>query len=735
MVPHKNQLTKIHVHQLGEHACGLACISALTNLYGGPISQEKLRQISGTTLNGTSLLGLYQAADKIGFDAKGYEGDVESLKGLDHPVILHVTINVNRQHFVVCYGYQNDKFVMGDPGWGITYYSENELDAVWQSKALLSLKPNENFKTQKKAHKSQLEWFKWLIKEDIPILIVAAVIGMLMAVTGLSTAIFSQKLIDDFLPNNEIQKIIFGLIALALLLCIQAFLGYIQGIFMARQGKGLNVRIVKSFIDKIVQLPISYFRGYSTGDLIARMNDSMRIRNTVALFTGGVVINILVVVVSMGYIFFQSVPMGLLSTSGIVFFILVAWRFNTPIYELQKEVMAAHSLNESQYIDALSGIATIKSFGREEVFKDRINTVYDLYQTKSYDLSILGNRFGFFTQLIVGIYLSLMFAYGVWMVVDKQLLLGELMALIAVGSTIIPSIAGLMIANIQLQEAKVAFNRLFEISSVEKEYETAGNGMQDPTSDEVNDTSVLVLQNMSYRFPGKSPTLKDIGFQVRTGEIIAVFGQVGSGKSTLVDLIQGFYLPENGTLRLDGRDIDEWTLPKWRSRIAVVAQSEKIFNSTILDNICLSNDLHELQHCIDFVQSTGFEPFFSQLPQGLLTLCGEEGRNLSGGQRQWIAVARALYKQPRFLLLDESTSAMDFETENKVLAILKGFSQRSKVGIIMITHRIGLAKQTDRVLILRDGRICDSGSHAELVAGHNEYARAFEHLTLLNSFK
>src|SRR5690606_27820258 len=153
----------------------------------------------------------------------------------------------------------------------------------------------------------------------------------------------------------------------------------------------------------------------------------------------------------------------------------------------------------------------------------------------------LGNRFGFFTQLMVGIYVSLMFSYGVWMVLNKQLLLGELMALVAVGSTIIPSIAGLMMANIQLQEAKVAFNRLFEISSLEKEYEPAADADDGIGAKPAEGRSELVLQNLSFRFPGKSPVLKNIEFRVKTGEIIAVFGPVGSGKSTLVDLIQGFY--------------------------------------------------------------------------------------------------------------------------------------------------------------------------------------------------
>lgn len=733
MMFRQSRLKKFHVPQMGEYACGLACLSALASYYGGPISQERLRQMSGTTLNGTTLLGLCQAAQSIGFDAKGYEGDIERLKTWDHPSILHTIINTNRQHYIICYGFENGKFIVGDPGWGITYYSENELESIWQSKALLSIKPNENFQTQRQSQQSQWQWFMSLIKDDIPVLTVAAVMGVLMAITGLAPAVFSQKLIDDFLPRSDIQNIIWGLVALGLLLCIRAFLGYLQGILMASQGKGLNVRIVKSFIEKIIRLPISYFRGYSTGDLIARMNDSMRIRNTVSLFTGGVAINVLVVIISTGYIFLQSVSMGLLSVSGVLFFIMVAWRFNAPIYKLQKEVMATHSLNESQYIDALTGIDTIKSFGKEEVFKDRINTIYDLYQTKGYDLAILGNRFGFFTQLMVGIYLSLMFSYGVWMVLNEQLLLGELIALITVGNTIIPSIAGLMMANIQFQEAKVAFKRLFEISSVEKEYEGEENKVPKTPIKKNDVPNEMVVRDLSFRFPGKSKILKEVGLEIKTGEIISVFGQVGSGKSTLVDLMQGFYLPEKGLLKINGKDLNEWTRPVWRSKIAVVAQSEKIFNSTILDNICLSNDPDELQRCLDFVQSSGLMPLYAQFPQGVLTICEEEGKGLSGGQRQLVAIARALYKQPDFLLLDESTSAMDFETEAVVLKVLRIHSRT--MGIILITHRIGLARQTDRILVLKDGRIAHKGRHEELVLGQNEYARAFEHLTLVNSFK
>lgn len=729
----KTKLNKIHVKQIGEYSCGLACISALTNYYNGPVSQEKLREISGTTLNGTSMLGLFQAAEKIGFDVTGYEGDIKNLKLLDHPVILHVVVDGKQQHYVVCYNYENEKFTIGDPAWGITYYSESELDAIWQSKALLSLSPNQNFQTQQHTSASMLQWFKSLIKEDTPILSVAIVIGVVMAVMSLSTAIFSQKLIDEFLPNNDTEKIVIGLSALAILLCARAFLGYVQGIFMAKQGMGLNIRIVKSFIDKIIKLPISYFKGYSTGDLIARLNDSRRIQSTIALVTGNVIINTLVVLVSAIYMFLMSVPMGLLSLSSIVFFIFIAKYFHGTIHDMQKEVMVAHSANESQYIDALTGISTIKSFRKEQAYTERINNVYEAYQTKGHDLAILGNRFGFVTQFTAGVYISAIFGFGVWMVLEEKILLGELMALVTVGASTIPSLAGLMVANIQLQEARVAFSRLYEISSVQKEYESDIRGLHGSYTENASTSHTLRLDNISFRFPGRTQILKNISFQVKSREVISVFGQVGSGKSTLVDLIQGFYTLESGSIKLDNKSVDHWGLSTWRAKIAVVAQTEKIFNSTLLDNICMSNDPNELQICANFMKDIGIDSFFTRLPQGYLTLCGEEGRNLSGGQKQLITIARALYKQPEFLVLDESTSAMDFDTESEVLHVLKYFAIKYNVGIVMITHRVGLAKQGDRILILNNGSITDSGSHEELATGQNEYARAFQSLTAINN--
>lgn len=217
------------------------------------------------------------------------------------------------------------------------------------------------------------------------------------------------------------------------------------------------------------------------------------------------------------------------------------------------------------------------------------------------------------------------------------------------GSSIIPAVAGLVVANIQLQEAKVAFDRMHEVAGlpVEEGTEKAKSTLR-PTP------TLLTVQNLAFRYPGRSQILKDVSFELHPGKRVGFFAPVGIGKSTLVELIQKFYTPESGEIRLPFLENQNPSLSEWRGQLAVVHQKEKIFNSTILDNIVLSSDPKEIEAKVQVMQELGCLPLFQDLSQGLLTLCGEEGRNLSGGQRQLVGLVRALVQQPKILILDEA---------------------------------------------------------------------------------
>jgi ATP-binding cassette, subfamily C, bacteriocin exporter len=323
-----------------------------------------------------------------------------------------------------------------------------------------------------------------------------------------------------------------------------------------------------------------------------------------------------------------------------------------------------------------------------------------LFQKTIYDLSILANRYAMWADIFNSILVVLMIGYSSYMVLHKQILVGEMMAIIGISSGLFGAIARLSATNIQLQQAKVAFDRMFEFASLKPEYEKQEEAAK-------LDFKSINIKNLTFRFAGRPQLLKDISIKVSKGEVVSIQGEVGSGKSILMQILQKFYQPESGqiTVKTSQKNYqwDELSTEQWRNIMAVVPQQIKIFNGTLLDNICLGNVQEEYQQVMEFCQKLGFDNYFFSLPQGYLTIIGEEGVNLSGGQQQLVALARAIYQKPQVLFLDEFTSGMDKRTEAFALQVLKNI--KDEMAVIFITHRTQTALLADKVYILESGVI------------------------------
>ncbi len=393
-------INKTFVRQHSRFYCGLACLASVTRYHGGDTTQEKLQAISGTTLNGTSLLGLYHAAVKSGFDAGGYEAATENLKGLDAPVILHTITSEGLEHFVVCCGFSNEKFIIGDPAQGVLQLSEQELSAIWKSKALLKLTPGKGFKAYSAIKAKKREWFFQLIKPDMPVLGIAAFMGVVISVLGLATAIFTQKIIDRFIPEKDMGNLIAGLIIFGLVLIARAIMGYVRTVFLVRQGKDMNIRLVSGFFGKLLYLPKPFFDSTTTGDMVARLNDAQRIQRVVVSLSSQVTIDLLIVLTSYAYIFSLSVSADFISLLAIPFFGTVAWLFNKRIIKSQQQVMQTYAATESKYIDTLQGIKAIKSFNSENLFSKIVNLVYSVYMQSAYKLGLISAKLSFWVTLV-----------------------------------------------------------------------------------------------------------------------------------------------------------------------------------------------------------------------------------------------------------------------------------------------------------------------------------------------
>ncbi len=715
------------VRQQDQTDCGVACLLSVIKFHGGSQSLEQLRKLSGTSRQGTTLLGLLQAAQQLGFEAEGLEADsVASLSELNQPAILHVLVENRLQHYVV---YYPDPFIpfspkasnsltLGDPAKGIINITPDELEKIWQSKALLKLVPTDLFEKTSSQKLKKKRWIISLIKDDLSILLISLVLGILIAVLGISSAIFSQKLIDDILPTQNYQKLILSLVLVTLLLLARSGLGFLRGLFMIRQGVDFNNRIIQSFYNNLLGLPKSFFDTRKTGDLIARMNDTRRIQTVLAVLFGSVSIDMLVVLVSLVFVFVYSAWVAVILLCSLPIYAILLYKFNKPIISAQKEVMGSYAFAESNFIDTIQGVADIKLSNKLSFFEKLNSVVYGMFQQKIADLGKIQIKFAVLSEITGVLFTMGVFGLSAWLVISEQLLLGEMVALLGIAGGVIPSVNRLMVSNIQVQEALVAFDRMFEFTSLKTE-------VMDTSQTQKAFTAMrqLIVKNLSFRFPGRKQVLSNINLQVECGQIVSLVGESGHGKSTLLQILQKFYVPEGGDILVDGVSLNEIDTTWWRAQVASVPQEPKIFNGTLLYNIVLSDQQQDLEQAIKFCEAAGFGKYFTELPQGYLTLIGEEGVNLSGGQKQLVVLARALFRNPKILLLDEATSAMDRNTEKFVLEILK--ENKSKCITILVTHRISTAQQCDSIFILENGTVVQSGTPQSLMCSKNFYSEYF----------
>lgn len=716
----RRQIEKSFVHQHDLTDCGAACLLSLIRYYGGESSILHLREISGTSNSGTTLLGLYQAAGAMGFDAQGAEADgITDLIEHGKPCILAVVIDNVLSHFVVCYGYENERFVISDPGKGVLEMTQEKLAGIWTRKCLL-LEPNAHFVKKEAVTGKKRAWMRDLVREDYGLLGASIAIGLFIAVLGMVMAVFSQKLVDDVLPSHNTTKLVAGIILVLILLLAKVMVSALRSKLLITQSRNFNNRIIRFFFGKLLRLPKAFFDTRKTGDMVARLNDTRRIQSVIGTLIGDTVINALVLMVSLAFLFYYSWKVALVSLLCIPVFYWIVSRSNRKIISQQREVMGSYAMSESGFINTIGGIADIKSASRQENFLKLNEFLYATFQGKVFSLGQ--------TQISLGVWAGIgsaviqvgLIAMCSAFVFAGTMTMGELMAVIGITGSLFPSVASLALVMIPINEAKVAFDRMFEI--VDTHDEGAGGQAQTAVSGQV-----LEVKDLAFRFVGRKRLFSDISLKFEAGTITGIVGESGCGKSTLCQILERFYSPEEGAVLLDGVPATEIPLDQWRSLVSYVPQQTFLYNGTVLENICFGNLPKDLNEVVSFCRRYGFDTFLSELPNGLGTLVGEEGINLSGGQAQLVSFARALYRPSRILILDEMTAAMDRRTEKHICQVLRELSMDHI--IVFVTHRLETARLlSDAIVVMENGTVSACGTHGELLQSDNFYSEYWRSL-------
>lgn len=695
LMKRNKQLSKTFTLQKDQTDCGVGCLLSLIRYYGGNDALENLREKSGTSKQGTTLLGLYQAANSSGFDAEGCEADVSALIEHGEPVILHVIMDKKYEHYVVCYYYENNQFCIGDPARGIVYWDKEELEQYWRTKTCLTLRPNTDFVKTEHTNKAKKDWLISLLKKDQEAIYTIIVLGVVMTLLGMSMSIFSQKLIDDILPQRKLKVLMLSITFLGFLLFARVGIQALRDFYIIKQNKDFNERINYSFFSSLLHLPKIFFDTRKIGDFVARLNDTQRIQNVIKQLITATTVDILSVLVSVFFLFFYSWKLAVmcLILSPIIFYIIFS--FNKRIIESQENVMQAYSQNEANYIDSIIGIEVIKNFSKQNLFLKRNQNVFGSFQSEIYELGRLNLRISLTSGIILVAFLLLILAFSSYHVLNNNIKMGELMAIIGISSSLLASVTNLALVSIPVQEAKVAFDRMFEYSSVKPEL------LDGIDLDEINS---ITIQGIDFRYNGRGKLLEGASFSLEKGKVTTLLGESGNGKTTLAEILQKNYKPETGNIIINGEyNLQDVSLSSWRNLTGVVPQNIRLFNGSVVENIVLDEEINE-ERLSSLVNDFGFGKFISSLPQGWETLVGEEGINLSGGQKQLLGWMRSLYHNPEFLILDEPTSSLDKDTRNFIYRLIDNL--KSTKTIFIISHHIeDLQSISNSIIVLEDKSI------------------------------
>ena len=493
------------------------------------------------------------------------------------------------QHYVVFYGFIDDQLIVGDPRDGVSHWEKHQLDEIWKSKRLLRLTPNQSFGAVDIEESKIYQYlFNW-IKDDLAVLISSVFIGIIIAIFSLSIAIFSQKLLDVIIPSGESFKLVVGLILFSLILFFKSGLGYARSSFLISQSKDFNNRMINSFFRFLMHLPKSFFDSKKVGEMIARMNDTRRIQLAVTNVFGNILIEVLVVLASIVGVFMYSWIVGLLVILFLPIYLIVLMKLSRPISESQKNVMNKYAANEANYIDVIGGVTEIKNTGTTDLLHKNITQYYQLFRESIFDLGKIQIKFNFRTELVGILLIVFVISIASAMVLMSTMSLGYMIAILSLSTSIGPSLTRIALFNVQLQEAKVAYTRVEEFANLDKE-QLEGEKVEEIVS--------LEARDIFFNFPGSLPLLEGIDFKVKKGSMTTILGESGTGKSTILQLIQRHYNPNSGQLLINEKPISDYSLDSFRAQIGIVPQDIKIFNNYLLFNIILSDNQQELEQVV-----------------------------------------------------------------------------------------------------------------------------------------
>lgn len=704
--------------QMDMRDCGVAALASIAKHYGSDFSLAHLRELAKTTKEGTTALGITEAAKKMGFETKAIKANMElfDMTDIPYPFIVHVNKERKLQHFYVVYKAKKDYLIIGDPDPSVkvTKMSKERFKQEWTGVAIF-LAPAPSYKPHKDKKNGLLSFLPLIIKQKtlITYIVLASLLVTLVNIVG---SYYLQGILDVYIPNN--MKSTLGIISLGLVITyiLQQLMAFSQSYLLRVLSQRLTIDVILSYIRHIFTLPMSFFATRRTGEITSRFTDANSIIDALASTILSLFLDVSIVFIVGSVLVLQNIQLFLLTLVALPIYTVIIFAFLKPFEKMNHDVMQSNAMVSSAIIEDINGIETIKSLTSEELRYQKIDSEFVDYLDKSFKLSIYENVQ---TSLKHGAQLILNVAilwFGASLVMDSKISIGQLITYNTLLSYFTNPIENIINLQTKLQSAKVANKRLNEVYLVASEFE----GTTSMTS---KLSGNITFHDVSYRYGFGTYTLSDLNLTIKQGEKVSLVGISGSGKTTLAKMIVNFYEPNQGNIRLGNMDLKMIDKKQLRQYINYLPQQSYIFSGSILDNLTLgaSPDITQ-EDILMACQIAEIRADIEAMPLGYQTELSD-GAGLSGGQKQRLALARALLTQAPILILDEATSGLDVLTEKKVINNLMQLTDKT---IIFVAHRLSIAKQVDRVIVLDKGKLIEEGSHQELINKQGFYYHLFK---------
>jgi ATP-binding cassette, subfamily C, bacteriocin exporter len=699
------------VRQADQSDCGPAALATVALQHGVRISRERLRDVVGTDRIGTNLAGLVAGAEKLGLRARAVKGDWDGLRGIAVPAIAHIKNADGLGHYVVVHAVDKRGVVVADPARGIVRQRRDQFVAAWTGYCLL-LSPTPDLAASDTASPGQR--FISLVFGQRRLLIEAFACAVFMTALGLTTSLFVQHLCDGVLARGETDLLdAFGLGVLAVVVFRAAF-GALRLYLMSFAARRSGFDLLSGYMRHVVRLPMRFFELRQSGDVLARVQDATRVRDAI----GGVTLSLLVdgamVVLAAAALWLQDARLALVATLFVPALAISAIAHRPATRRRTRAVMEEAGRVQSQLVEDISGIETIKALGLESTRSDS----GEVKLANLFGLAFAQQKLGMSAQTIATLAMGAAGAavlwYGGHRVVEGEVSIGQLMFFYTLLGYLLQPLERLAQAYLQLEDALVSLDRLYQVMDLELE---SGHGVGLPFE---NLDTAIELHDVSFKYGSRAHVVDKLSLAIPTGKRVALIGESGSGKTTVLKLIQRFYDPTDGRITFDGIDLRDLDVDSVRARIGVVSQDPYLFTGTLRDNLMAARPDATPEQLRDAIKVAGLEDVIAALPERLETPVGERGAALSGGQRQRLAIARAVLKRPAILLLDEATSHLDSATEAAVQGALD--TVLAGTTMVIVAHRLATVRSADFIYVLHRGAVVEAGTHFELIANCGRYA-------------